>query len=107
MVTCSGDALSRLSPDNCIPAEDRPLGLIDWGDNKHWSDRDQFVVLTHDAVERALATSFTSQPIITPNTTTQPQAGAGVLVVNFRDSRRSPPFQWGDYSLYLRVERVP
>jgi len=107
VVRCVVDMFSRTSPDDCSPGEDRPIGLIDWGDNKHWSDRDQFVVLTHDAIERALLTSPAAQPIITTSTTVAPRVGAGVLAVNFNDSRRAPPFQWGEYVVYLKVERVP
>ena len=67
---------------------DRPIGML--LENGRAVFRPKSLVLTYDGVEKLLANQIGSWP-------------RGTILVGYRDD----PKWWGDYTLILRVERLP
>jgi hypothetical protein len=106
VMSCINPAPSpRIHVDVCIDGEDRPIGLA-VAPNRvdYWLD-DRLLVLTKAAIEKSLQLPPSPQ-----GTVGQPgfnPSGPGVIALRFTDAASQPPFGFGDYYLYLRVERAP
>jgi hypothetical protein len=80
----------------CQSGFDRPIGLLPHPDPflSHMNAwRDVFVVVTREAVEKALSSLYQTGGV-----------SSGVIAINLVDNG---PAWGGNYDLYLRVERVP
>ena len=102
---CTSDVLLRTSIEQCMPNETRPIGLQTTSSSSWWFFNDMFVVLTHSAIEKALLSAPVTNTVL--GQPTPVQQVPGLVVVEFRDSQSAPPFGYGVYRLYLKVERVP
>jgi hypothetical protein len=100
---CMTLQLIRPKPEICYDGDDRPIGMVDAGDQQNWWAHDRLFVLTRAAVERSLAIPPTSGPVANLLTVT----GPGIAPVEIADRQTIPPFGRGRYVLVLRVERVP
>jgi hypothetical protein len=106
VMNCINPAPSpRIHIDVCIDGEDRPIGLAAAPNRvDYWLD-DRFIVLTKTAIEKSLQLPAVPQGKVGQAGFTA--SGPGVIELHFRDAVSQAPFGFGDYYLYLRVERAP
>ena len=106
IMSCINPAPSpRIQIDVCIDGEDRPIGLAAAPNRVDHLLDDRFIVLTKTAIEKSLRLPAVPQGMVGQQGFSA--SGPGIIALHFRDAVSQPPFGFGDYYLYLRVERAP